>query len=282
MVELLRIGNEDVNAIEFPGYIKQNATLPFPVASMLGGLHKIERSFLNNLPFQLSYNPDALSKHPIIGDTIPTNNLLLKIKKLTNKRTKEVKYQYEIVGKITKTVRFRTLFDFQCMPPAEDPLVKLRKQMAIMDTDFFGFKFPSVNEDNLPCAFAPPILSPINYQLKYRYKQNPNIKPLGNEHILVNNRQRETTHHTVIDLSKAGAVPTGPTDLILAEGTKPSICRLVKLIEPLFNDRPIWNRKAILACAKIEFQFSQFELSNALAQFSYVALEGPFRLTWIK
>ncbi|CAK5263051.1 unnamed protein product [Mycena citricolor] len=75
---------------------------------------------------------------PIPGDVVSTNSLVLKIVKRRRKNRMDDRgtvgeYTAEIVGAAPKTVRFRSMADYQYQPDANDPVTKLRTAMDITD-----------------------------------------------------------------------------------------------------------------------------------------------------
>lgn len=281
-VQQLNVPPKSLYALEFPGYSKQQNTLPLSIAAMLGGHQKIKRNFLEGQKFELRYSPEDFFSHPLIGDTLDTSNFLLAVHKCTNIRTGEVIYKFEILGKITNTVRFRGLCDFQYTPPQNDPIVKLRQQIATLDPVLMDFQIPVSPESS--CMFAPPQLSSVKHQLKYRFKQNSNIKVLDSHDgtQFVNTAHRDLTYFTQFDFGKDIDVPAGPTEKITNEMKKKTVSDITNILKPLFESRPIWSRMAITANAKITFDYSRTEFTNALAQIAYYVSLGPYRFLWIK
>ncbi|TFK27098.1 hypothetical protein FA15DRAFT_587283 [Coprinopsis marcescibilis] len=129
-------------SIEYPGYVKE-ASVP-TVIHNLGGRVRIDRAFKRMAPktdslLELSFNPENPFSHPIPGDVVNTNNLLLKVtrrrRKLPNEDGEIGEYKAEVVGVITKTARFRSMADFQYLPDMNDSVSQLRLAMGKMDVD---------------------------------------------------------------------------------------------------------------------------------------------------
>ncbi|KAJ7667797.1 RNA polymerase III transcription factor IIIC subunit-domain-containing protein [Mycena polygramma] len=115
-------------SIEYPGYVR-TTSVPIAVQN-LGGQAALGTA---------AGNPFA---HPVPGDVVPTNNLVLKVVKRKRKNRMDSddgmlqgEYTAEVVGSTSKTVRFRSMADFQYQPDMNDPVTKLRLAMDNMDVE---------------------------------------------------------------------------------------------------------------------------------------------------
>ena len=108
-------------SIEYPGYV-QPSSVPLAISN-LGGQSKVDHAFKRTAPksqalLELSLRPGNPFAHPIPGDVVGTNNLLLKVTKRKRKQvagdpcTTPGEYTAEVVGIVSKTARFRS--DFLC------------------------------------------------------------------------------------------------------------------------------------------------------------------------
>lgn len=112
-----------VYSVEYPGYV-QPSSVPEAVRR-LGGQQALEKAFRkSNKPdafLELRYRPDDPFAHPIAGEVVQTNSILLKVVKRRRKRvigtsTDERdagpvgEYTIEPVGLIPGTARFRGEF----------------------------------------------------------------------------------------------------------------------------------------------------------------------------
>ena len=114
-------GIPDLIVVEFPGYAKNSDTL----LKLIGGPETLMRCIKNNSSVAL-YMRDELFCRPIYGHIIATSNLAIKIIKQRNCKTGETRIKYEIIGMISRTVRFRSLADYQVLPDQNNSIVKLR------------------------------------------------------------------------------------------------------------------------------------------------------------
>lgn len=104
-------------SIEYPGYVKATS---IPLAmKRLGGQGNVESAFRrtgnkSGSILELNLRPGNHSAHPVPGDVILTNNILLKVVKRRRKQKdagmENVTGEYTIqaAGVIPKTVRFRS------------------------------------------------------------------------------------------------------------------------------------------------------------------------------
>jgi hypothetical protein len=110
-------------SVEYPGYVRPTS-VPLAVRN-LGGQASLENVFRRTTSkssgtVELNLRPDNPFTHPIPGELVGTNNLLLKVVKRRRKRregeeatganTDEIvgEYTAEVVGVVPKTVRFRS------------------------------------------------------------------------------------------------------------------------------------------------------------------------------
>jgi general transcription factor 3C polypeptide 5 (transcription factor C subunit 1) len=111
-------------SIEYPGYVRPESVSK--AIHCLGGQSSIDRAFRRSAPredslFELNLRPDNPFSHPLLGDLVPTNNILLKVVKRKLKKrppppndgddggqTVGGEYTAVAVGVIPKTARFRS------------------------------------------------------------------------------------------------------------------------------------------------------------------------------
>lgn len=105
-----------IYAVEYPGYVKLSS-VPQAIEN-LGGQACLENAFKRTNAdglVELKLRPHNPFSHPIPGETVPTNNIILKIVKRKRKQARapyadgfEGEYTATAVGVTTKTVRFRS------------------------------------------------------------------------------------------------------------------------------------------------------------------------------
>lgn len=114
----------ELAAVEFPGYANNPASL----LNLIGGPETLLNCIANNSLVALYMRNDLFSR-PLYGHIIPTSNLAIKIIRQRNSKTGEMRLKYEILGVIKRTVRFRSLADYQVMPDQNNSIVKLRHDL---------------------------------------------------------------------------------------------------------------------------------------------------------
>jgi general transcription factor 3C polypeptide 5 (transcription factor C subunit 1) len=124
-------------SVEYPSYVRPESVCK--AVDCLGGQSSIDRAFRRNAPkedslLELNLRPDNPFSHPLPGDLVPTNNILLKVVKRKPKRppndddhdkggggsgspqTVIGEYTAVAVGVIPKTARFRSEQPSPCRP----------------------------------------------------------------------------------------------------------------------------------------------------------------------
>lgn len=133
-------------SVEYPGYVRPTS-VPLAISN-LGGHCALDNAFRRvaskaDALLELKLRPVEPFAHPIPGEVIGTNNILLRVvKKRKKKRDGEDanegvigEYTVDAVGLIPKTARFRNMVDFQFHPDNNDPIAKLRVAMNNMDVE---------------------------------------------------------------------------------------------------------------------------------------------------
>jgi general transcription factor 3C polypeptide 5 (transcription factor C subunit 1) len=109
-------------SIEYPGYVRPESI--GKAIHTLGGQSSIDRAFRRSAPredspLELNLRPDNPFSHPLLGDLVPTNNILLRVVKRKLKHPRPAsdddgdgaqtagEYTAVAVGVIPKTARFR-------------------------------------------------------------------------------------------------------------------------------------------------------------------------------
>lgn len=114
----------EFTAIEFPGY----ANNPDVLLKLIGGTETLMNCIKNNSSVALYMRNDLFAR-PIYGHIMSTSNLAVKIIQQRNSKTGEKRIKYEIIGLVSRTVRFRSLADYQVVPDQMNSIVKLRRDL---------------------------------------------------------------------------------------------------------------------------------------------------------
>ncbi|EKM59615.1 uncharacterized protein PHACADRAFT_205839 [Phanerochaete carnosa HHB-10118-sp] len=144
-------------SVEYPGYVKPTS-VPLAV-ERLGGQANLEAAFKrtgnkSGSILELNLRPGNHFAHPIPGDVVPTNNILLKVVKRRRKQKNAAvgdvtgDYTVQAAGVIPKTARFRSMADYQYQPDTNEPVTQLRDAMGRMDVDsILAYRIPEEKED---------------------------------------------------------------------------------------------------------------------------------------
>lgn len=108
--------NTHFYSVEYPGFVKPTS-VPLAIQH-LGGQSNVDTAFRRTTKksestLELNFRPGNPGSHPVHGEVIGTNNILLKVVKRKKKRTDGQEgyigeYTTEAVGVIPKTGRFRS------------------------------------------------------------------------------------------------------------------------------------------------------------------------------
>uniref|UniRef100_A0A8H8CKA2 Transcription factor IIIC subunit 5 HTH domain-containing protein n=1 Tax=Psilocybe cubensis TaxID=181762 RepID=A0A8H8CKA2_PSICU len=176
-------------SIEYPGYIGPQST-PIAIRN-LGGQTRIDHAFKRTAQksqalLELSLRPETPFAHSIPGDVVATNNLLLKVRRRKRKQPSASgsdatsnglvgEYTAEVVGIVAKTVRFRSMVDYQYFPDPDDPISTLRMAMNKMDVDYLSsYTIPPENHD---ASAAPVALTSSSSRPQMDVDINMNLDP---------------------------------------------------------------------------------------------------------
>jgi general transcription factor 3C polypeptide 5 (transcription factor C subunit 1) len=124
-----------IHSVEYPGYVQPTSVSE--AVRTLGGHQVLEKAFRKSTKpdafLELRYRPDNPFAHPIAGEVVQTNSILLKVIKRRRKRMEGTftdeqnagsigEYTVEPVGLIPGTARFRGEFTGQvCLSVAAIP-----------------------------------------------------------------------------------------------------------------------------------------------------------------
>ncbi|KAI0282363.1 RNA polymerase III transcription factor IIIC subunit-domain-containing protein [Russula aff. rugulosa BPL654] len=276
----------------------------------LGGQSSIDRAFRRNAPredspLELNLRPDNPFSHPLLGELVPTNNILLRVvkRKLKHPRPED-----------------DGMADFQYQPAQDDPLSKLRTAMASLDVEGIrAYRLPQETEDYTiddPSAmdvdidpqlvgraqpeaqhstqrsnlrlFPPPIFSRQGISQNYNFKANPmstvttvvDEKTGEEKERLINKGRWKGFGPTSITFSEK-AVPTKPPSNV-EEVRNQYDQSLVQQLEEHFRTRPIWTRTALLN-QFTPAQAREIQNSKVLLPLTcYVFGDGPWRDTMVR
>ncbi|KAG6886925.1 hypothetical protein C0992_001609 [Termitomyces sp. T32_za158] len=289
-------------SIEYPGYVRPTS-VPLAVSN-LGGQSALENAFKRAASktetlIEHRLRPDQPFAHPVPGDVVATNNILLKIvKKRRKNRTNDGaigEYTTEVIGVIPKTARFRSMVDYQYQPDMNDPVSKLRVAMDNMDVDtLLSYVIPEEKADyTIPAEgpsetttdinidldpeltglstsqhqhenrattamrsnlrlFPPPLFSRQTISQAYNFRPNSASmistsvdEETGEEKKRYINRMRWKGYGPASIMFSDAVVPDKPPQVV-EEGRNLIDKAILKKLEDLFVQRPVWTRMSLL------------------------------------
>ncbi|KIM91005.1 hypothetical protein PILCRDRAFT_159710 [Piloderma croceum F 1598] len=311
-------------SVEYPGYVRP-ASIPLAINN-LGGQSSLHNAFKRTASktdalLELRLRPDNPFAHPVPGDVVGTSNVLLRVVKRKRRRVEGQdvplgEYTAEAVGVVSKTVRFRSMVDYQYQIDLNDPVAKLRLAMDNMDVEAIQqYSIPEEKEDyTLPAnpvldpqlvadskepqsisgqrsnlrLFPPPLFSRQGISQNYNFKANPSS-------MISTTIDEETGEEKRRLINKGRWKGYGPASIMFVEQTLPDKPpqiveemrsqvdqELLKRLQELFQERAIWTRMSLLN------QFSPPEARDVhnskllLPLVCYVFQDGPWRDTLVR
>ncbi|KAF9263593.1 hypothetical protein L218DRAFT_927336 [Marasmius fiardii PR-910] len=170
-------------SIEYPGYVKPSS-VPAAVQN-LGGASSLEAAFLRRgtskseqkMLVELKLRPGNPFAHPVPGEVVNNNCILLQVTKRKRKRRESEagsgyqtrdeigEYKVEPMGVLPKTIRFRSMVDYQYQPQADDPVAELRRAMDKVDVEgICSYKAPTEKEDYLIQVETATMPTPVDHE----------------------------------------------------------------------------------------------------------------------
>ncbi|CAA7260151.1 unnamed protein product [Cyclocybe aegerita] len=324
-------------SVEYPGYVKPTSVQL--AVSNLGGQDKLDQVFKRTTQradalVEVSLRPGNPFAHPIPGDVVNANNLLLKVVKRKRKAPSGAppsdgaagEYTAKLVGVLSKTVRFRSMADYQYFPDMNDPVSKLRLAMDEMDANFLGsYQIPHEPSEATPSPapqtvdndidmnldpellgmsesakdgagpsrstlrlFPPPLFSRQTIPQNYNFKANSASmisttidEETGEERKRIINKMRWKGYGPASIMFDDPRVPDKPPQAV-EEGRGQIDQALLKKLESLFQQRPVWTRMSLFnQCSTAENR----EILNSkllLPLCCYVFQDGPWRDTLVR
>lgn len=261
-----------LNCVIYPGIVK-NAE---QAIENLGGIDEIAHAFeivdasLNVNLIKSEFGP------PLTGNKNYERSLLISVKKKykVNKKTGEKVYievkPVKIIGFIQKTFSFTSIVDFAYFP-SQPNCSELWRSNKLLDIDW-------ALEKDVPLALLPNKLSKFNEPQSdfYDLLNLKKLDTLSKKHRLRPYVRNFTKNNRFEDED----LPPMPLDLL-------KYCLTVKMFSPyekrlmdrLFEKRPIWVKPALFHFAKV---INKEKMKYLLPTTGYFTTTGPFRRMWVR
>ncbi|OBZ84692.1 Transcription factor tau subunit sfc1 [Choanephora cucurbitarum] len=287
---ILPIGPKKFFCVEFPGHVKR----PERAIKMMGGQKAIADAIVNTSVVELRYRDTNTFAHPIKGDIVPTSKLLVKVTRRVKKKKQQQEeeeeeeegpYTIEMMGTVSKTLRFRALADFQYHVPSDDRIRQLKEALMKGSLNrIIDFRVDLDEKEAELKQIPPPAFTPLENIFKYNYRQNAPVlrvrvrQPDGSFQVkLINKAKHAYNHITGINYEEEN-VPTKSWHTLVppADGgpkeTWETVCKL-------YQERPIWSRFALKNALDVKYHRY---LRDSLVQVAYTFHSGPWRDCWVK
>ncbi|RTG90644.1 elongator complex protein 2 [Schistosoma bovis] len=174
--------------VEFPAVVNNVET----AIEMLGGLSQISEVFADEKRrLNLSFRPHMVYSKPACGDGRSSNSFIIRIQRLRNKVTGELKLVPVILGRVTRVYKFDAMADFQFGPFERVPTTDTSEASKVIPPNYKIFyndliiKDPTTMIDSylsrdMP-LYLPPVLfsrqdTPSFYNFAPRYRTTEYIQ----------------------------------------------------------------------------------------------------------
>ncbi|OPJ67726.1 general transcription factor 3C polypeptide 5 [Patagioenas fasciata monilis] len=278
--------------VEYPGLVRDVGAM----LRTLGGEQGVSRIYADPTKrLELYFRPKDPYCHPVCANRFPTSTMLLKVKRRTKKKKKqldsgeeiqpEVQFEMEIVGTVTTVYKFQGMSDFQYLAMHSGPD---GKQTSMYDKvlmlkpekeEFFN--------GELPLYIPPPIFSRLDTPIDYFYRpdiqhrEGYNNPQVSGENLIGLSRARRS-HNAIFVNFDDEEIPTKPLDAAVQTWKKLCTNSVDKKVEEelrkLFEVRPVWSRNAV----KANISVHPDKLKLLLPYLAYYMLTGPWRSLWVR
>ncbi|KAI9506842.1 tau 95 subunit of transcription factor TFIIIC [Coemansia spiralis] len=291
-------------SVEYPGYVK-DANLAIKT---LGGRTKLARDIAEDIgmPVELRYRHKDPASHPINGDIVATQNLLLKVTRRVRRPknaaarhakkdvAEHVETNAEVVGVIEKTVRFRRLSDFQFVPQETDPLWGVAQAFQPMDID----KIKSISESdildsdlNTATAYIPaPFLDRHGWPSQFAFMSTTRsstqkatgakVLNAGKEDKASASQKPKVSFHGISIKLDDPNVPMGPSPEAL-QNLEAVPQELFAKAKAILEKTPVVSRNAMEVFMPAE-ERDRRRLNIIMPTVAYLFDTGPWRSCWIR
>ena len=200
--------------------------------------------------------------------------MLIKVKTRRKKRranaSNEHSQSFQVLGLITKTIRFRQMADFQYIPPLDNPYLPFVNtlQNSIFIDETVKDMINAINNVD-PISIPPPVFSRVDASnTTYKYRQKP-IDPHPAARITSRKLKASITYNPHL----SNAIPTAPTQAIKDTINQAIHSETLDKLKKHFDERPIYLSRAL---------FTGKFVRTCLPMVAYYTSKGPFRACWVR
>ncbi|XP_060791409.1 general transcription factor 3C polypeptide 5 [Neoarius graeffei] len=268
--------------IEYPGLVNNVDRM----LETIGGEQGLSKTYGDSSKrLELRYRPKDPYCHPVCGNRYSSTNLLIRVKRRTNRRTGESQVFMEILGLIDTTYKFQGLADFQYLAmhrEADGSQISLYDKIILCKPEKKEFF-----DQPVPLFLPPPIFSRVDNLVDYYYrpdvvhKEGNTTQFISKENLIGPNRARRS-HNAIFVNFEDKTVPTEPLEAAKTNWQKTAMhhsdVRAEEEMRKLFERRPIWSRNAVKANVNVHPE----KLKLLLPFLAYYMLTGPWRSLWVR
>ncbi|KAL7063751.1 hypothetical protein AAHC03_0559 [Spirometra sp. Aus1] len=283
--------SRDFYVVNYPAIVQNDDR----AIQSLGGITGISKTFnSSSRRLKLTFRPDMLLSKPVFGDPSPSTALVVRARRLRNKRTGEEKVQAEILGIIPRTYSFNGLMDFQYGPfeklPPEQCNIPGKSDQFRVFYDKLIVREPTrsldLHLDNDAPLCVPPILftrldQPLAYCFSSRFRTNEYIELDSQSQNHPYHRKERKSYAMFVNFNEPTPMAAHPGALEAISNLPAPSRKLAHDIEKLFRKRPAWTRSALLyGLRHLHARDSSMKL--ILPAFAYYMPNGPWSRVWIR
>ncbi|KAJ2781762.1 tau 95 subunit of transcription factor TFIIIC [Coemansia javaensis] len=277
-------------SVEYPGYVgdADKAVLT------LGGSRRLGRSAVagSGAPVELRYRYNDLSSHPINGQTVPTQNLLIKVTRRVKRtqgpdgavRRECVHSDARVVAVLDRTVRFRRLADFQYIASDNDMVARLSRLGRTLDVDEIkrlGASDPFEVAVDAATGYLPaPFLDHRGWPAQY---QSVGGEAAHSEAEAEARRRRELARqgfNVACIKYQDTEVPTAPTPAASKDGESIP-AELLQRAQRILDECPVVSR-SVMETLLPPGECGGRKASAIMPMLAYLMYNGPWRNCWIR
>ncbi|KAJ2079110.1 tau 95 subunit of transcription factor TFIIIC [Coemansia sp. RSA 988] len=284
-------------SVEYPGYVVDTDK----AIRSIGGSKKLARDTTEDvgMPIELRYRYNDPTSHPINGEIISTENLLLKVKRRvrrpkgkddTSTHEKRTSSTAEIVAVLDKTVRFRKLADFQYLMTKDDPLSQFSDALTNINVDELKKLGASEVFDksiDMGAVHVPaPFIDYTGWPSQYRAvsgrelsKSNEAHVPEDPTHKLRNPRQKADLNIRYIKFATDPAPVRPMPDVEKDRDLMPP--HIAKKVEDILAETPVVSRNVMEVLMPTE-ECDGLRTFAYMPIYAYLMEGGPWRSCWIR
>ncbi|OLY81284.1 General transcription factor 3C polypeptide 5 [Smittium mucronatum] len=239
----------------------------------LGGVDRIYESVSgkNKLPVELRYQPNSPSLIPLLGEPIPTSNVLIKVKRKLKKykdgRIEEFEpnnnsWKVEIVGWVVKTIRFRV----------SDSIPELIDEFKNSWGEYSRIPFPVMTRNNFPLIYG---FKQHSFTKEEMIKKGDILVPS----VTIGSNIKKK--YSIVRVMFEDVSPTSPITQLDSIRSYLNM-DLFEFFKKKFDEKPVWTRNDLEKNYPPGIDFNIYQIRSCLSILGFYMDSGPWRDLWVK